>query len=81
MIGAPIEGTAAHRDASTCGGGRQLTVVPAGDLADRYGDMDCGRTAPGTKSRKAPPAAATRTWPTGGSGYAAVYLHGPCAGR
>jgi hypothetical protein len=39
VIGALIEGTAAHRNASAWGGGRQLTVVPAGDLADRYWDM------------------------------------------
>ena len=30
---------AAHRNASAWGGGRQLTVVPAGDLANRYWDM------------------------------------------
>ena len=39
MTGALIEGTAAHRNAFAWGGGRQLTVVPAGDLADRHWDM------------------------------------------
>jgi short-subunit dehydrogenase len=40
LIGALIEGSVAHRNASARGGARPgVPVVPAGDLAERYWDM------------------------------------------
>jgi short-subunit dehydrogenase len=39
LIGALIEGSAAHRNASAWGGQQPLAVIPARDLADRYWDM------------------------------------------
>jgi len=39
LIGALIEGSAAHRNASAWGGGRAVGTVTAADLAGRYWDM------------------------------------------
>jgi NAD(P)-dependent dehydrogenase (short-subunit alcohol dehydrogenase family) len=39
LIGALIENSQAHRNASAWGGGQQLPVVPPDDLADTYWDM------------------------------------------
>lgn len=39
VIGALIEGSPAHRNASAWGGEQHLAVVPAEDLAERYWDM------------------------------------------
>jgi hypothetical protein len=39
LIGALIEGSEAHRNASASGGDRHVAVVPAEDLAERHWDM------------------------------------------
>jgi short-subunit dehydrogenase len=46
LIGALIEGSAAHRNASAWGGGQPVAVVPADDLGGRLWDMYAKRDRP-----------------------------------